>query len=182
MKTCIRCGKSFFGRRRIRLKDSEICGKCFRELGFDKSYDRLSDIYAYDDIKDGIDAYSERRCRQDVSDAVASSVSVTMTGAQERDLICTEEEREIFEAIRSVLADRGADLSPLRLVRVSDNYLTAKYGDWDLARIKYTIGAKWIQFPVLESSTERHYIESPDDVYMYADLLGNSLAHIEKYD
>ena len=182
MKNCIRCGKSFFGRRRIRLKDSEICGKCFLELGFDKSYDRLSDIYAYDDIKDGIDAYSERRWRQDVSDAVTSSVSVTMTGAQERDLICTEEEREIFEAIRSVLADRGAGLSLLRLLRVSDNYLTIKYGDWDLARIKYTTGAKWIQLPVLEASTERHYIESPDDVYLYADLLGNSLAHIEKYD
>ena len=182
MKNCIRCGKSFFGRRRIRLKDSEICGKCFRELGFDRSYDRLSDIYAYDDIKDGIDAYNDLFWKRKAVDASTSSFSVTMTGAQERDLVCTEEEREIFEAIRSVLADRGADLSLFRLVRVSDNYLTIKYGDWDLARIKYTTGAKWIQLPVLEASTERHYIESPDDVYMYADLLGNSIAHIEKYD
>lgn len=70
MKNCIRCGKSFFGRRRIRLKDSEICGKCFRELGFDKSYDRLSDIYAYDDIKDGIDAYNDLFWKRKAADAV----------------------------------------------------------------------------------------------------------------
>ena len=94
---------------------------------------------------------------------------------QERDLICTEQEREIFNII-SEMAD-----ADLRLVRRCDNYVTAVYDDWDIARIKYTNRAKWIQFPVIDRGSTKHRIESVDDVRSMAEFVENSLSHIRKY-
>jgi len=113
MAKCIRCGGSFLTRSKHQLKDGLICGKCLKELGFDK--------------------------------------------------------------------DINADVSPLQLVRVSDDYVTAKYGEWDLARIKYTNRAKWVKFPTVEAAKEKHGIEKPDDVLRFHQLIIESINHIEKY-
>lgn len=94
---------------------------------------------------------------------------------QQRDLICTEEEREIFEKIKEM---SGADLD---LVRRSDNYVTASLGEWDLARIKYTNRAKWIQFPIFDRGSVKHKIESVNDVSSFTDLITQSVEHIRKY-
>lgn len=69
----------------------------------------------------------------------------------------------------------------LRLVRKSDSYVTAAVGEWDLARFKYTARAKWIMFPTVEAKSQKHYIEDPEEVYNFADLLADSIAHIAKY-
>lgn len=94
---------------------------------------------------------------------------------QERDLICTEQEREIFEILCS-MTDAG-----MELVRRSDNYVTACLGEWDFARIKYTNRAKWIQFPVIDRGSAKHRIESVDDVRSMAEFVENSVSHIRKY-
>lgn len=180
MSKCIRCGGSFLTRRRIKLSDSEICGKCFKELGFDKSYYLISHMYSYEAIKDGLDAYYARKHEEDIRDAVLSSISVKMTGG-ERDLICTEEEREIYDEICSFFDDNEIDRELLRLVRVSDNYLTIKLGEWDLVRYKYTTRAKWLSFPSIESGSNRHEIEAPEDALNLADLLVESVEHIDEY-
>ncbi len=94
---------------------------------------------------------------------------------QQRDLICTEEEREIFEKIKEM---SGAGLD---LVRRSDNYVTASLGEWDLARIKYTNRAKWIQFPIFDRGSAKHIIEDVNDVSAFTDLITESVEHIRKY-
>ena len=61
MAKCVRCGKSFLGRLKIKLKDAEICGKCYDELGFDpKTGINIGSLYKWDDIKDGYDAMRDR--------------------------------------------------------------------------------------------------------------------------
>ena len=95
---------------------------------------------------------------------------------QERERIATESEIEIFDLIRSM-----TNRDDLELVRKSDNYVSAVLGDWDLARFKYTPRAKWIMFPTVEVKAQKHYIEDPEDVYNFADLLSDSIAHIAKY-
>lgn len=95
---------------------------------------------------------------------------------QERERIATESEIRIFDLIRSM-----TNRDSLELVRKSDNYVSAVLGDWDLARFKYTPRAKWISFPTLEAGAPKHRITDPKDVAGFADLLTESLAHIDKY-
>ena len=95
---------------------------------------------------------------------------------QERDRYATEGEIEIFEILKKIT--KAPDLE---LVRVSDDYVTAKIGDWDLARIKCTNRAKWIIFPIMESGSKKNRIQEPEDVNNFSDLAVDSLAHIRKY-
>ena len=58
MAKCVKCGGSFLTRGRIRLKDADICFKCFESLGFERKdgiYNGKQ--YRWDDIKDGYYAY-----------------------------------------------------------------------------------------------------------------------------
>ena len=181
MSKCIRCGSSFLTRRKVQLKDAEICGKCFKELGFGKSDLLIAAIYPYEAIKDGKTAYYANKRKKALRDEAVASATITITGAgRERDLVCTEEERMVFEELELICADLELP-EPLRLVRVSDNYVSAKIGDWDLARFKYTNRAKWIVLPIVESGAQKHPIESPGDVASFADQLKASVEHIKKY-
>ncbi len=94
---------------------------------------------------------------------------------QEREINATDKEIKIFEALREAT---GRDL---RLVRRSDNYVTAVLGEWDLARIKYTSRAKWISFPTVEAGATKHKITHPGEAVSFAELIADSLAHIDKY-
>jgi hypothetical protein len=100
---------------------------------------------------------------------------------ERRDLVCTEEERQLYNNVVKVLQDNSLDTKPLHFVRLSDNYLTAKYGDWDLVRIKYTARAKWLVFPVADLRAEKRRITSTDDLFDYVDMILESVAHIKKY-
>lgn len=70
---------------------------------------------------------------------------------QNRPVDCTDSEAEIFDIIRSRLDDMNIDISPIKLVRKSDSYVSAvmdsgsDYGEMDLARFKFTDRAKWIK-------------------------------------
>ena len=104
-------------------------------------------------------------------------MSVTFANyGQKRERIATETELVIFEII-SALSGR----EDLQLVRKSDNYVSAVVGEWDLARFKYTPRAKWIMFPVVESGSAKNKISAPENVRSFADLIAESLAHIDKY-
>ena len=86
---------------------------------------------------------------------------------QERDLICTEEERRIFDYVSDMVGEASLDPSVLRLVRKSENYISivmdssGDYGAMDLARVKYTNRAKWIKFG---PRFDRVDIDAPADV------------------
>ena len=93
---------------------------------------------------------------------------------QERERIATESELEIIETIKEL-----ANVDGLQLVRKSDNYVTAVYNEWDLARFKYTQRAKWILFPTLDGT--KHKINAPDDVRQFGEIVSAELEHINKY-
>lgn len=175
MAKCIRCGSSFLTRRRIKLKDAEICGNCFKELGFDKSDLLTAAVYPYDSIKDGKQAYYLNKRKKASKDEITGSVSVSMAhNGEQRDLVCTEEERMVFDELVQICS--GQDLpEQLRLVRVSDNYVTARIGDYDLARFKYTNRAKWISFPLVPPGSEKHRFEDVQDIQDMTALVLKSL-------
>lgn len=101
---------------------------------------------------------------------------------EERDLICTEQEREIFEILKELMRTAGFDDSPLGLVRLSDSYVTAKIDSWDVARIKYTNRAKWILFPVVSRADEKIRIGSPEDVRAFGDQVLKTIEIINQYN
>lgn len=103
---------------------------------------------------------------------------------QERDLVCTEEERIIFRIISRICEENNLDVTPLRLTRTSDNYVTAvmdsgsDYGAMDLARIKYTNRAKWI---MLGPDFKKTQISRPEDVLKMAEDVVNAYRFNEPY-
>ena len=103
---------------------------------------------------------------------------------QERDLVCTEEERIIFRIICKICEDNGLDVSPIRLTRKSDNYVSvvmdsgSDYGAMDLARIKYTNRAKWI---IIGPEFKKAPISAPEDVLNMAENVVNSYHFNEPY-
>lgn len=178
MSNCIRCGSGFLMRKRIQLKDADICGKCFKELGFDKRDLLTAAVYEYEKIKNGKTEYYAGAIKDQIRDDVVNSVSVSVTGAgAERDLVCTEEEREIFDRIVDEFPEDG-----LRLVRVSDNYVSVKRGDWDIVRMKFTNRAKWLMFPSIESGTNKFPIDEPREIEDFFASVLESIETAKKYD
>lgn len=160
MAKCMKCGKSTLVRGHVALKDGTICTPCYKALGYKITDAATSKLYTYAEIA-GLNE-------------PAPSVNFADYG-QERDVNATNEELEIFEAIKKAT---GRDLC---LVRKSDSYVTAVLGEWDLARFKYTQRAKWISFPAAEVGPPKHKIASPEDAAGFAELLAESLAVIDKY-
>ena len=178
MSKCIRCGGSFLTRRKIKLKDAEICGKCYKELGFDNPL--TSDFYKWEDIKGGRDAYRIKQAKEEIKKQAIANASISMAHyGEERDLICTEQERKMFDVLKKMMKELGYDDSPLQLVRVSDSYVTAKIEPWDVARIKFTPRAKWILFPT--AGNEKHQLKSPEDVLEFGEQLQKTVDTINKY-
>ena len=59
MAKCIRCGKSLLFKKHYQLKDAVVCDKCGSELSLNR-YNPLI-CFTYDDVKDGVEAYLQRR-------------------------------------------------------------------------------------------------------------------------
>ena len=93
---------------------------------------------------------------------------------QNRPVDCTDAESEIFDIIRSRLDDMNYDISPVKLVRKSDSYVSAvmdsgsDYGEMDLARFKYTDRAKWIK---ICPDFEKIALKDTEDVVKLSDAL-----------
>ena len=87
---------------------------------------------------------------------------------QERERIATESEIRIFEIIKEL-----SGREDLRLVRKSDNYVTAAIGMTDVVRFKYTPKAKWLLFPYVYDDKIR--VESPEDVYDMPDTIDKAV-------
>lgn len=192
---CLYCGKTIL-LGRIKLADGYIHASCFRKLGFDSCFDQAMDDEPFDKIKDGYDAYvhnnTHRHYEEDddefdpeelaaakkkIVDDVLSSIHISVSDyGQERDLICTEEEREIYARVCGMLEDTAP-----RLVRTSKDYVTIKYGDYDLLRLKYTNRSKWLVFPMLESGSVKHYIDGLEDLEDYRTVIEDSLAEIKRF-
>ena len=176
MSKCKRCGSDVI--RSVTLADGVLCYKCFDELGFDKDDRKHHTTTAYNEIKDGKPEYIRRLIdKWSETDKPAEKLGLRFAHyGEERDVNPTDEEAEIFDLIRSTT---GRD--DIELVRKSNSYVSAVIGEWDLARFKYTDRAKWIMFPTVEAKAQKHYIDDPEEVYNFTDLLTESLAHIDEY-
>ena len=99
---------------------------------------------------------------------------------QERDLVCTEEERIIFRIISRICEENNLDVTPLRLTRTSDNYVSAVMGEdgLDVARIKYTNRAKWIK---IGPDFKKADISRPEDVLKLSEDVVNAYRFNEPY-
>ena len=95
---------------------------------------------------------------------------------QERTINATPEELQIAEWIINEFPDER-----LRLLRVSDAYVTIKRGSWDIVRLKYTKRAKWLMFPTLEAKQVKHYIDNPEEVEDYEAAIKDSIEIAKKY-
>lgn len=199
MKTCAKCGSLITFRSKIELADAFICKKCFRSLGFDSSHDHFSTAYVYDEIKDGREEMIKRkeeakkkkkRPLSEMTDEekealiqyLVKASAPRMSYGQERDVDCEPEEQEMFDAVQKMFVDAGKEPDELKLVRKSDNYVTAKYGLSDIARFHWGKKAKWIFFPTKEQFKDRHKVLFPEDVLQFGDLVKESVELIDKYE
>ena len=185
MGKCMKCGKSTLVKGHVKLADGAICTPCFLKLGFKLGDVTTSSIYKFNDIKDGLAAYQANRIKEhmkkDIIENSSDLIHFTNYG-QQRDLICTEQEREIFDIIRSLVDDDGLDSDKLELIRKSDNYVSVvmqseEYGPMDVARIKFTNRAKWIW----TMDTDKVKISDPEDVTQYAEAFCNGYRFNEQY-
>lgn len=104
-------------------------------------------------------------------------MSITFSNyGQERELNATPEELKIAEWIINEYPDEG-----LRLVRMSDDYVTVKRGEWDIVRLKYTPRAKWLMFPTLEAKQKKHYIDNYEEIEDFEATIKDSLEIAKKY-
>ena len=150
MAKCIRCGKSTLAHGHVKLADAVICGKCFRDLGFDKGEVLISSSYKYNDIKDGRDAYYFKRHKA-AADAYDQNHAVKYDMGLDHykqldNAGATDNEKKIFSAICSVLEDEGCDTSRLRITLGDDNSLFVWVGDQIMLQYKSEPDVKWIRF------------------------------------
>lgn len=150
MAKCIRCGGSFLTRGKVKLKDELICGKCFKELGFtDKTDVIVSSLYSYNDIKDGKDAYQQKKwAKQREENDIAEAKRLGLFYSDYRtlsDLDCEDGEMRIIEKICAVLDDEGCDTSKIEYEREPGSTLSAFVGDKKLYELKFTKDVKWIR-------------------------------------
>ena len=169
MAKCIRCGKSTLVRGHVSLKDGAICTPCFRELGYKISDAAVSRLYTYAELTK--------------SETPTPSVQFAHYG-ENRPVNETDQEREIYDIIRSLLDDYNLESDVLCLVRKSDSYVSAcmessgDYGQMDLARFKFTDRAKWIK---ICPEFNKVIITCPDDVTKYAEELCAAYRFNEPY-
>lgn len=95
-------------------------------------------------------------------------VDVTNYG-QERDVHANDDEYEIFLNLKTIMSDHGLDPFQLKLVRRSDNYVSAAIGPTDVARFKFTQRARWILFPYCYNDKIR--LETPDSVLDFSEAV-----------
>lgn len=189
MAKCVRCGRSGMGvlHQAIKLKDKNfICFKCYKELGGSPYNDMTiaPNLYSYEEIKDGFDAYYANKQKKRLKEAAVSSVSVKLSGGgYGNELICTEEEREIYDVIRSLCDDNNYDSERLELVRRNKEHITIIIRSDDgtpleLARLKFTNRAKWIRFC---PEFEKIELIDVEDVANYTELIWDAYAFNEPY-
>ena len=156
---CSRCGKGIGVTRRGQvLSDGYICYKCLDEIGCDRKRTVSPWPLTYQEV---------------IGEPAQPVVKFSHYG-ENRDIDCTDAEAEIFHIIRSRLDDMNYDISPLKLVRKSDSYVSAvmdsgsDYGEMDLARFKYTDRAKWIK---ICPDFEKIALKDTEDVVKLSDAL-----------
>ena len=100
---------------------------------------------------------------------------------EKREVNATPGELAIFGAFAKLLPEDLA--ARLEMVRVSDGYVTARIGDWDIARMKSTERTQWISLPIAEVGPPKHKLTDPDtDLPELTDLIDKSIETFRRFD
>lgn len=151
MAKCVRCGGSFLLRGKVNLADADICGKCYRELGFDPSYSGLllARNIKWDDAKDGKEAYDRRQWakrKAEYAREEAERLGLFFADYQTlSDLDCGGYEMKAVERVCALLEDEGCNSRKISYEREPGAPLSAYLGDDLLYQLKYTKDVKWIR-------------------------------------
>ena len=147
MAKCVRCGKSFFGRIKIKLADAEICSKCYDELGFDhKTGLYIGSTYKWNDIKDGYDAMREKENTKRLAIEAADAGLNLKLYKQLNAAGATDPEKRLLGAICSVLADEGRDIDVIDTALGDNGSLLLMIDGVVFIEYKSDSGVKWIRF------------------------------------
>ena len=151
MAKCIRCGKSTALRGHVKIKDADLCGVCFKELGFQRNDVLTASLYSYADIKDGRDAYYSRsiKAHADQYDIDhAEKYGLSLKHYQQLDNAgATDNERKIFSAICDVLNDEGRETDPIVIAPGDNGSLLLLIDGVVMLQYKSEPSVKWILFP-----------------------------------
>lgn len=149
MAKCIRCGKSTIVRGHVSLADAAICTPCWKSLGFKLTETATASLYRYDDIKDGREAYDQKRWAE--SQARFAEAEADRLGLYYADydtleaLDCSDNEMRTVERICALLEDEGCKTRRISFEREPGAPLSAYVGDKKLFELKYTKDVKWIR-------------------------------------
>ena len=147
MAKCVKCGKSFFGRIKIKLADAEICSKCYDELGFDhKTGLYIGSTYKWSDIKDGYDAMRNKENTKRLAIEAADAGLNLKLYKQLNAAGATDPEKRLLSAICSVLADEGRDIDLIDAALGDNGSLLLMIDGIAFIEYKSDSGVKWIRF------------------------------------
>lgn len=96
---------------------------------------------------------------------------------EERDLNATDEEIAIAEMFIAMLPSSEG----CRIVRKSDAYITLEFGVSDLARIKYTEKARWVNLPIVDLGKVKRRFDDISEVEQFKDDIIRSYEWIKQY-
>lgn len=151
MAKCKRCGKSTALRGHVKIKDADLCGVCFKELGFEKRDLLTASIYEYEAIKNGRDAYyfNSIKARADQYDVEhADKYGISLKHYQQLDKAgATDNEMKIFAAICAVLNDEGLETDPILIAPGDNGSLLLMIDGIIMLQYKSEPNVKWILLP-----------------------------------
>ena len=147
MAKCIRCGKSFLTRGRIKLADADICYKCFDELGFDhKTGIYTGSLHKWDEIKDGAAVMNQRKWDAEATKK-AEAIGLNLKLYRQLNRAgATDPEIRLLSAICSVLADEGRDIDVIDVALGDNGSLLLMIDGVVFIEYKSDSGVKWIRF------------------------------------
>ena len=147
MAKCVRCGKSFFGRIKIKLADAEICGKCYDELGFNhKTGIYTGSLYKWNDIKDGYDAMrAKENTKRLAAEAAEAGLNLKLY-KQLNAAGATLPETRILSTICAVLLDEKRDVDVVDVALGDNGSLLLMIDGVVFIEYKSDSGVKWIRF------------------------------------
>lgn len=170
MAKCVRCGKSFLTRGKIKLADAEICFKCYDELGFDHKIGIYGgDSHKWEDIKDGYDAMRSREYAKKSAIEAANLGLTPSLYRQMNSFEMTNLEVKVLRAICSTLSDEKRDINVLDCALGDNGSVLLMIDGVVIIEYKLDEGVKWIR--LLNESEEKIRITGAAVINKMADRI-----------
>lgn len=147
---CEKCGRGVgLVRRGLRCSDGKyLCFECARDLGLDpgKDWKQSYYLYSYEDIKDGLDAYNQRRWDA-AAKREADSLGILLPHYRQlKKALATDLEMKLFSAMCAIWEDDGLDVARLVISPGERGSLLVLLDDVVVLEYKGEPQVRWIRF------------------------------------